>query len=213
MYEQIVQVRPWDARARLRLALKCLRFADITEAETHLQQILSMPAKSTGAVRTGARAPLPLTDARVSRSKTPTSDIASLLDFAPGFEREDLDKLRGFLSQPRPEFGELPEDPALVRLRAVEELTQLRRRKGGAALQAWIRQWSTGKVDEVERLWALYYAGEGDAFRKRLRVALMADANGIEGQFCLIWLTLRSHGMKDAFSTGSQNHQPPQPSS
>ncbi|MBL9129901.1 MAG: hypothetical protein JNG86_01785, partial [Verrucomicrobiaceae bacterium] len=199
VYEQIVKVRAWDGRAQLRLALKCLRFADTAGAETHLLQILAAPVKG-GATRAGMRAPLPLTDTRNPASKTPTNDITALLDFAPALERPELDKLRAFLSMPRPEFSEVPEDAGLVRLRAVEELSRLRLRAGGAALEAWIRQWSTGSVNEIERLWALYYSGAGEAFRKHLRVLLEPDLGTLEGRFAMLWLTLRSHGMDEALA-------------
>jgi tetratricopeptide (TPR) repeat protein len=200
VYEQVVKVRPWDARAQLRLALKFLRFADTEAAERHLLRILDTSVKGGSITRGGARAPLPLSDVRKPHSKTPTSDITPLLDFAPGLERPELDKLRAFLGLPRPEFSEVPEDAALVRLRAVEELSKVRARRGGAALEAWRRQWSGAGVNEIERLWALYYSGVGESFRKHLRALVEPEADTLEGQFTLLWLTLRSHGMQDALA-------------
>jgi len=200
VYEQMVKVRPWDGGAQLQLALKCLRFADVLAAEKHLQQILAMPVKNSGVTRSGMRAALPLSDTRKAASKTPTSDVAPLLDFAPGLEREEMDKLRAFFALPRPELSELPADAALVRLRAIEEISKIRRKAGGDALQQWITQWSDEKAAEMERLWALYYSGAGDAFRRLLRVVLKPDEDKIEGQFCLLWLTLRSHGMSEVIA-------------
>lgn len=198
VYEQMSRVRAWDGRARLRLALKCLRFADTAAAEQHLQAVLAAPVKAGGHAPGGVRAPLPLTDTRRGGGGVTTGDLAALLDFAPGLERKEMDTLRAFLGQPRAEFAELPDDSALVRLRAIEELAKLRRAGGGAALNAWIKQWGAdAKASAVERLWALYYAGAGAEFREVLKI-ILPDTRRLEAQFCFLWLTLRSGGMAAA---------------
>uniref|UniRef100_UPI003784B42F tetratricopeptide repeat protein n=1 Tax=Prosthecobacter sp. TaxID=1965333 RepID=UPI003784B42F len=197
VYEQMARVQSWDGRARLRLALKCLRFADETEAEKHLAAVLAAPAKAGTYAVKGVRAPLPLTDTRRSTGGVTTGDLVPLLDFAPGLERKEMDTLRAFLGQPRAEFAELPEDTALVRLRAIEELAKLRHSQGGAALSAWIKQWSGDvKAGDVEKLWALYYAGAGVEFRAVLKKVL-PDVSTLEARFCQVWLTMRSHGMSE----------------
>jgi tetratricopeptide (TPR) repeat protein len=198
VYEQMTQVRPWDGRARLRLALKCLRFADETEAEKQLQSVLAAPVKTRSYPVVGVRAPLPLTDTRHAGGGITTGDLVSLLDFAPGLDRKELDMLRAFLGQPRAEFAELPEDAALVRLRAIEELARLRRANGGDKLNAWIKQWNEdARANEVEKLWAFYYAGAGAEFRAVL-AKILPDTRKLEEQFAMLWLTLRSHGMDAA---------------
>jgi len=198
VYEQMARVRTWDGRARLRLALKCLRFADEAEAERQLQAVLAAPLKTVSYPVSGVRAPLPLTDTRRVGGGVTTGDLAPLLDFAPGLDRKELDALRGFLGQPRAEFAELPEDAALVRLRAVEELAKLRRNHGGDELSAWTRQWREDVgAHVVEKLWAFYYAGAGDEFRAVLKQVL-PETSTLEARFCLVWLTLRSGGMDDA---------------
>ena len=193
VYEQIVKVRPWDAAARLRLALKCLRFADLKGAEQHLLAILKTEAKSKSS-RTGARLPLPLTDTRKAASKSPMNDLLPLLDFAPALEKPEMDRVRAFLALPRPEFAEVPEDAALVRLRAIEELCKLRRKSGEPALAGW----KADAASEAELLWLHFYSRDGAAFREVLRRVLTGDEHTLEGQFTLLWLTLRSHGMTDA---------------
>ncbi len=210
VYEQMIQVRSWDGRARLRLALKCLRFADEAEAEKQLQAVLSTPVKVRNYATSGARAPLPLTDTRRTGGAVTTGDIVSLLDLAPGLERKDLDTLRAFLGQPRAEFAELPDDAALVRLRAIEELAKLRRAHGGEALSEWIKQWSTGEqANEVEKLWALFYAGAGAEFRVVLKKVL-PDTTKLEAQFAMIWLMLHSHGMDEAVTWASEKGWSPE---
>lgn len=210
VYEQMTQVRPWDGHARLQLALKCLRFADEAEAEKQLQAVLTAPVKSRNYPTTGVRAPLPLTDTRRTSGGVTTGDIVSLLDLAPGLERKDLDTLRAFLGQPRAEFAELPEDAALVRLRAIEELAKLRNAQGGEVLSQWIKQWSTGaQGNEVEKLWALFYAGAGVEFRVVLKKVL-PDTTKLEAQFAMIWLTLHSHGMDEAVRWASEKGWSPE---
>jgi len=197
VYEQMSRVRSWDGHARLRLALKCLRFADEAAAEDQLKAVLAAPLKPGSYPTKGIRAPLPLTDTRRVGSGVTTGDLAALLDFAPGLERKDMDKLRAFLGQPREEFAELPDDAALVRLRAIEELAKMYHGRGGEALTAWVRRWQEDdKANSVEKLWALYYAGAGDEFRALLSKVL-PDLKGLEAQFCYVWLLLRSHGMKE----------------
>lgn len=198
VYEQMTQVRAWDGRARLRLALKCLRFADEAEAEKQLQAVLATPVKVHNYPTSGVRAPLPLTDTRRTGGGVTTGDIVALLDFAPGLERKELDTLRAYLGQPRAEFAELPDDAALVRLRAIEELAKLRNTHGGEALNRWIQQWSTdAQANAVEKLWALFYAGAGAEFRVVLKQVL-PDTSKLEAQFAMLWLTLHSHGMDEA---------------
>jgi len=210
VYEQMIRVRPWDGRARLRLALKCLRFADEAEAEKQLQAVLAMPVKARNYPTTGIRAPLPLTDMRRTGGGVTTGDLVSLLDLAPGLERKDLDTLRGFLGQPRAEFAELPDDATLVRLRAIEELAKLRHSQGGELLNQWIKQWSPGGPgNEVEKLWALFYAGAGAEFREVLKKVL-PDTTQLEAQFAMLWLTLHSHGMDEAVRWASEKGWAPE---
>jgi len=210
VYEQMSRVRTWDGRARLRLALKCLRFADEVEAEKQLRVVLSTPVKAGSYALKGVRAPLPLTDTRRTGAGVTTGDLVSLLDLAPGLERKELDTLRAFLGQPRAEFAELPEDAALVRLRAIEELAKLRSIKGGAGLSSWIKQWSEDtQANEVEKLWAFYYVGAGKEFRAVLH-KLLPDTSTLEAQFCLLWLTVRSHGMAESVQWAGEKGWAPQ---
>ena len=210
VYEQMARVRSWDGRARLRLALKCLRFADDAEAEKHLNAVLAVPVKAGSYSVKGVRAPLPLTDTRRGGGGVTTGDLAPLLDFAPGLERKDMDRLRAFLGQPKAEFAELPDDAAMVRLRAVEELAKLHRANGGTALSAWVRRWSEDvKANPVEKLWALYYADAGDECRSAL-AKVLPDLTSLEAQFCHVWLHLRSGGMQKVTQWASEKGWSPE---
>lgn len=200
VYEQVAKVRPWDAGSQLRIALKCLRLADDEAAEFYLREILT---KTQGQfVQTQGQEPeqypLPLSDVRKTGAPGPITEITGLLDTVPGLEHEEQSRLRAFLNLQRPEFAEQPDEVYLVRLRVVEVLSKLLvQKKNEGDLQAWIATWQQPKQDAIERLWALYYSGAGPEFRQELNRFMKSPAN-LEGQFCLLWLTLRSHGMSDA---------------
>jgi tetratricopeptide (TPR) repeat protein len=197
VYEQIVKVRPWEARARLRLALKCLSIADDAAAERHLRELIA----TTPVVKTAQsieRWPLPISDMRKSKDAGPVSEIIEQMSTSTGgLESAEVDRLRAWLSFPRPEFLELPDDASLVRLRALEELSILLRERGGADRAAWIKEWSAPKSAPLEQLWALYYAGADFEFRPLLKEVLKKDES-LPSQFAYAWLLLRSHGMTEA---------------
>lgn len=202
VYEQVARVRPWDARSRLHIALKSLRLADDAAAARDLREILERTQVIAPPLLAGSpeRLPWPLSDLRKSGTPGPVSEITGLLDTVPGLDTPEVSRLRAFLNLPRPEFMELPEPVELVRLRAIEEMGRLLvRQKDEAALQAWAKEWSLPEKLPMERLWALYYAEAGPDFRSLLRKTFK-DTPTLESRFCLLWLTLRSHGMEDAIA-------------
>ncbi len=205
VYEQVARVRPWDARSQFRIALKSLRLADDEAAEERLREILAKtraPAPQRAA--DPARLPLPLTDARKEGAPGPVTDLASQIESATGLTHEETGRLRSFVNLPRPELVELPDSVDLVRLRVIEELARLLRRRGEAsALAAWNRDWTATERAPIERLWALFYAGNGNGFRSVLHDVL-GDSPGLEARFCRVWLMLRSHGMNDALAWAGQ---------
>lgn len=206
VYEQIVRIRPWDARSRLRLALKCLGMADDAAAERELRELLAttQPAKATLPIE---RWPLPLTNQRRATDAGPVSDLIDGLSTAAGIEPAEVEKLRGWLSYPRAEFVELPDDLSLVRLRAVEELAALARERGGEARSAWIEHWTHTETPAApEKLWALYYAGAGSEFRAALRTVLEREET-LSLEFAYVWLLVRSHGMADALAWAAKKER------
>lgn len=206
VYEQIVRVRPWDARAKLRLALKCLSMADDGTAMKQLRELLAatQPAKTSLPVD---RWPLPISNQRRATDSGPVAEIADLLNTAAGIDAAETERLRAWLSFPRAEFQELPEDVSLVRLRTLEELATLLREQGGPALAAWIAEWSAkGKGVPTEKMWALYYAGAGREFRSVLRESVEREES-IDMQFAYVWLLVRSHGMEDALAWAAQKER------
>ncbi|SKA96372.1 Cytochrome c-type biogenesis protein CcmH/NrfG [Prosthecobacter debontii] len=198
VYEQVAIVRPWDASSQLRIALKCLRLADDEAAERYLREILAKTSPSPSSAT--ERQPLPLTPIRKSSAPGPVTEITALLDTAPGLEHDETTQLRAFLNLQRPEFSELPVEVNFVRLRVVEELAKLFiQQKDEAKIQAWIEDWSLPHKSNIERLWALYYVDAGAEFRVALQKTLKKQFS-LENQFCLLWLMLRSHGMKEGLA-------------
>lgn len=206
VYEQIVKVRPWEARARLRLALKCLSVADDTAAERHLRALIST-TPSFKAPQAIEKWPLPISNQRRTKDAGPVSEIIDQMSTSTGgLESAEVDRLRAWLSFPRSEFLELPDDASLVKLRAIEELSILLREKGGAERSAWIKEWTAQKSASLEQLWALYYAGADAEFRPLLQEALKKDES-LPSQYSLAWLLLRSHGMAEVIEWATEKRR------
>lgn len=209
VYEQVAKVRPWDARSQLRLALKALHLMDLGSAEKYLREIGTRTQSQALSVTAAnpERLPLPLADDRKAGSlPAPASEVNAALDMVPALKTPEIKALRTFLSLPRAEFSELPESVPLVRLRAIEELARLYRSSGAEKQAAWVRECAdpAGWVKSpVERLWAYYYAGVGEAFRTELR-RVMGAASTLEAQFSFLWLTLRSGGIAEGMRWSEQ---------
>ncbi|QIF01759.1 tetratricopeptide repeat protein [Roseimicrobium sp. ORNL1] len=196
VHEQLARVRAWDVKNLLRLALQQKDMGDNAAAEQTLLQLLrnSKPPTASAAVQV-ERLPWPLLDERRAQSIVPIALLNSL-DNAPGLDQAERDRLRTFLGLPRGEFALIPDDAAQVRLRAVEELMRLRHEMRPEATTADLLRGTEGMA-EIEVAWALRYAEAGEAFRGLVHGRL-GSAKTLEAQFLLVWLSIRSHGMKDA---------------
>lgn len=196
VHEQLARVRAWDVKNLLRLALQQKDMGDNPAAEQTLLQLLrnSKPPAASAAVQV-ERLPWPLLDERRAQSIVPIALLNSL-DNAPGLDQAERDRLRTFLGLPRGEFALIPEEPAQVRLRAVEELMRLRHEMRPEATTADLLRGTEGMA-EIEVAWALRYAEAGEAFRGLVHGRL-GRAQTLEAQFLLVWLSIRSQGMKDA---------------
>lgn len=200
VYEQIQRVRGWDARSTLRLALKCIAVADEPAAIKHLRDLLAKTqSKNTLRALPPDRWPFPLSDERKAGGAASLTDLLGLLDDARGLEKPEQERLRGFLAVPRPELAELPDDPSLVRLRAIEELARvLHRQSNDKGLKAWVKNWAGDESAlPVERIWALFYAGATEPFQSLLNKTI-GRAESIDLQFVFAWLSVRSQGMTAA---------------
>lgn len=219
VHEQIARVRPWDARAKLQLAAKCLRLTDHAEAERQLRALLAAVPPGRHWEKAGVEKwPWPLAskapevragDTQASRNTSGMvlTDLASAVESAPGLEKDEAARLRAFFSFPRPELAALPDDPALARLRAIFLLSRLFRERGGAALDAWIAEWSGKSASSpVESLWALHFSGAHEAFCDLLsRHARPVET--LDMEFVFAWLALRSQGMADVLAWASEKER------
>lgn len=192
--EQLSRVRGWDGKNLLRLALQQHRMGDDAQAEKSLVQLLApaQPAASTTGVQ-AEKLSWPLLDERRAQSASPSALIAAL-ENAPGLEQKERDRLRAFLSLPRGEFAEVPEEASHVRLRAIEELAKLRRERGGKNAGALAEVSATAPV--MERAWASFYSGRGADFRALLREQF-AEPGTLEARFVYTWLSVKSHGLAE----------------
>ena len=192
--EQVSKVQPWDGRARLELALACVKLGEPEAASTHLEALLA--ATPAGAAKTPSfpTVALPLTEARHDGKRGPATDVSDLLGSVNGLEEAEQESLRAFLNQPRAEFARLPEAPEMQRLRALEELGRLQTQAGEQALAAWQQRWQAqAESQPVEALWALHAAApERVSAWPALLDRLMGRANSLEADFTRVWLLLRA---------------------
>jgi hypothetical protein len=189
--EQLARVRSWDARNLLRLALQQRRIGNDKAAGRTLVQLLTGSQPPTSAANLPPeRQPWPMLDERKPQAFAPSA-LLTALDNTPGLEQKERDRLRGFLSLPRNEFVDVPEDAAHVRLRAVEELAKLKAEEGGMKNEAGI-----GLLSANEQAWMLYYSGDGAGFRALLRERF-ANTDSLEARFLFAWLNVKAQGMGD----------------
>jgi hypothetical protein len=189
--EQIVKVRPYDSRARLDLALVCLRLADDEAAQQHLEQLLqSLPPPQSTATEWHQIA-LPITHLRAKSKRGAASDIADLLDNTSHLDASQLEPLRTYLRYPQEALALLPESTPALRLRAIEELAKLHAARPGPTLTAWHQQWTDAPPQLAqEAVWALFHSHGGAAFDHAL-AHLLAPHPSLESGFARVWLLLR----------------------
>lgn len=201
VHEQLARVRPWDVKNLLRLALQQMDMGDDTSAQQTLLQLLhhsKAPAAMAG--MQVERLPWPLLDERKAQSIVPITLLNSL-DNAPGLDQPERDRLRTFLGLPRGEFALIPEEPAQVRLRALEELMHLRRKADPKATTEELLR-DTGEKSDIELAWTYRYAEAGESFRALVK-ARLGNANTLEAQFLQVWLGMRSQGMAEVLAWAS----------
>src|SRR5580693_7227892 len=77
------------------------------------------------------------------------------------------------------------------RLNAIRERAQPLQ-PGSPARAAWIEQWSKEKDKPSEALWALYYAGAGDAALDRVEAMLSANMHNPQAAQAFVWLAFQT---------------------
>ena len=202
VHEQCAKIKPWDGHAQLQLAFSLKQSGDYKAAEQSFRNVLTVVTAAPVLPNTPVEKwPWPLLDVASENSKArkpdkaPFAAILALLDSAPGLEVRDHERLRTFLSVPRAELSELPEEPEPVRLRAIAELGLLSRN---------VKFQLPVCANVMERLWAHYFSGDGAAFRALL-MKQFVKFDLPETRFVFAWLCVRSHGMGDALAWARQN--------
>ncbi len=184
VYEQIMKVQAWDSRNLLRLALQQKLLGQNQSMEATLLKLLANTQPTVTPENISIeKLPWPL----LGENKDNVSSLLFTLDNAPGLEQAERDQLRIFLSLPRGEFTELPDDAPNLRLRAIQELAKL----------PWVGKLSALKgLSEMERAWLLYHSDSNREFRDFLDKKLY-KADTLEAQFVYVLLSIKSHGMAD----------------
>ena len=85
-----------------------------------------------------------------------------------------------------------PKGDREMRLNAIRQLAQMvRDREDPAALKAWIERWRKSDAPS-ESLWALYYAGAGEALLDRLESLMQGAPRDVKMPQAYIWLALQT---------------------
>lgn len=162
---RLVELRGWDWEARFRLGLLQSQREDNEAAFATFEALLAETAAVAYPEGFDERL-LPLV--RVSSLERDRLDGDGLSSFVFTIEAYPFiggnlqDEIADALQTPRPEFAEVPREPHLLRLRAIEEAGSLAARLGRAA--TWLEQWNKASRPTVERLWATRHAGAREAF-------------------------------------------------
>ncbi len=195
--EQIARVRSWDGKALLQLALTQKRLGDMKASEKTLRQLLAAVSSAPLPENTPAEKwPWPLWDDHKSNTAASTN-LLMALENCPGLEQLERERVRSFLSLPRGEFAEVPEEPLPLRLRAIEELAKLLPAKMPVLPM------------EIERMWADYYSGHGPEFIAAI-LPRLANTDSLEGKFLFVWLGVRSHSVAEVLAWVKQKDLPEQ---
>lgn len=191
--EQVIKVQAWDGKARLEVALACVKLGEHAAARAHLEALLAALPAGFAKVPVFPAVPLPLTESRHPGKRGQASDVSDLLGSVNGLEEAEQESLRAFLNQPRAEYALLPEAPEMQRLRALEELGRLQLQAGEPALEAWQTRWqAVAATQPVEALWALHAAAPGRVSGwPALVERLLGRTNSLEADFTRVWLLLR----------------------
>jgi tetratricopeptide (TPR) repeat protein len=144
---------------------------ETAEAEACLDQILreTTPEKAGDPVRFPAMQP---TDA----GRLQTAYLATVEQRNGHPSTEAMRALRNFWVDESPD----QKSDRDFRLNAIRERAQLFQ-AGSPARAAWIEQWRRDKDKPSEALWALYYAGAGEAALDRVDAMLSGDSDGPGG--------------------------------
>ncbi len=190
VFAQIAQVRPWESRNLLRLALMEINLGEKAKAVETLTKLLRGAAPPEEATTAVERMPWPLLD-ECKPGSSRASGVLSAIENAPGLETTEREQLRVFFSLPRDEMAEIPHEPGHVRLRAIEELARL----GG-----W--RPDLHGFSQMEQAWWFFHSGAGAEFRALIVQRFPNDNSGApitqEARFLYLWFLVRSHGMADA---------------
>ncbi|MCB1203710.1 MAG: hypothetical protein KDN18_05585 [Verrucomicrobiae bacterium] len=169
---RLVSLRGWDLKARFRLGLLQARRGEQEEAFATFNALLKETGEVSYPERFGEHL-LPLirvdTDfgAAGQASGSALERWVFTVEAYPFTGGNFQDELAEALQQDRPEFKPEPDEPHLLRLRAIEEASSLAAELG--RVPSWLAQWNTSERPFFERLWATRHSGARAPFLELLR--------------------------------------------
>ena len=175
---------PADVRTLATLADLDLELGETKEAEACLEQILlrTTPEKTGDPLRFPASRP-----AESGRLQTSYLSLVGQRQGRP--TPAALRALRSFWVD-TPKDGTTEQEQ---RLSAIRQLAQLVAAKNDpAALTAWTRRWQAAPDAPGETLWALFYAGAGDATLDKIDALMAAAPSDEKIPQAFIWLALQT---------------------
>lgn len=155
---RLVELRDWDLESRFRLGLLQARRGEDEAAFALFTSILER-TEDLGYPEDFPKGRLPLIR---SEQENLLETFVFTIEAYPFIDGNLQEEVGEALERPRPEFDRLPKEKPLLRLRALEEASQLAARLG--QVPTWLARWNVASRPLVERLWASRYSGAREAF-------------------------------------------------
>ncbi|MDB6150948.1 MAG: Tetratricopeptide 2 repeat protein, partial [Chthoniobacter sp.] len=183
LLRKIRVLEPANLKALRTLADVALELGTTAEAEACLEQILqNSPAEPTGPIRVPA---MKVEDA----GRLQNNYLSTVRSRQGRASSEALRALRSFWVD---EAADAKSGNRDLRLDAIRQLAQLIRNKpAGPPMASWIARWRKSE-SPTESIWALYYAGAGEALLERLQGLMQTSPQDSKIFQAYIWLALQT---------------------
>jgi tetratricopeptide (TPR) repeat protein len=172
---RLTALRPWDAASWLEYGLVLNELGRPEKALPAFEKVIEETRESAlpekGGDPTGLWPVITTESNRGGTTNSASGDpnagsqaemLRAITDY-PHMDADTQEVIVAWLEKSRPEFSRTPGKPRDIRLRAIEEAARLHGRAPGTR-DAWAKRWEAAPgVSPTERLWALRYAGAGEA--------------------------------------------------
>ena len=161
--EKLVDLRPWDSKSALALALEKFDHADYDGAMDACEKVLSAANSTTRNAlknaKSGALPLLPITNS----GNSGLDRMQGIIERFPFLEENLQEDLVEHLEKNHPEFDRIPTAPELIHLRAIEVAAGIISQQSEVKKSEWVSRWKRDeKASPTEKLWAFHYVGAGE---------------------------------------------------